>query len=558
MIRCLFVQISRNQNGSPIRKELLVTGDTLQIGRAVGCKLLLLNHGVNLHHAVIWRSDEGKLFIERGEGANIIINGSFALSAELKPGTHVLIGPYELIAEAPSDDYDLVLSAELVHTLPDDQKQIEVKHAPVSLAEAGLSKRKPTLWLVGAITLFLLLLPMIPALSPTLPKWVANLQTTLSKSWQVGEMSRGHRLLSAKCAVCHQRPFEPVPDKACESCHKKVGPHVKDKALHANAFKDIRCGECHHDHRGEIGQVIPDTQCVTCHARIKKINDKTKLPNISDFGTDHPAFSLTFKTAGKDQDGIAIPQIEKSRLIEKSGLKFSHKVHLAKEGVSSPEGDTVMFCHDCHQPDAAGVHFKPISMEKNCQQSGCHALNFKPPVSGRHLPHGSELKVMTALREHYTTSTINRMATGENPQCGKIAGSGKNQLERALACSNDKTTANAKILFNRESGCGECHEITLAADSKDVPWKISAVTITGHWLRNSHFSHEKHGTAKCTECHDKTSSEKSSDVAIPTIEKCRECHAGSKQVKYKVSNSCDNCHSFHKSGLQPQATEPVR
>ncbi|MDO8294674.1 MAG: hypothetical protein Q7T29_17680 [Gallionella sp.] len=545
MIRCLLAQISRNQNGQLVRKELEATGETIQIGRAAGCKILLLDHRVNFHHATIHYPDGGKLFIEAEKGADITINGSPELSTELSPGTHILVGPYELIAETPTDDYDLVLSVEMVHPLPDDHEHISANQAPVTLAGAGLSKRKLTLWLAGAIALIFLILPMIPASSPTLPKWVTGLQASINKSWQLGEMSRGHHLISAKCDACHLKPFKAVPDKACENCHKTVARHIEDKTLHANAFKDMRCGECHHEHRGEIKEVTQDAQCVACHAKIKKKNDKTKLANIRDFSKDHPAFSLTFKTGHKDSDVVRISQIDKAKLVEKSGLKFSHKVHLDKEGVSSPEGDTVLECRDCHQLDAAGIRFRPISMEKNCQQSGCHALNFKPPVLKRQIPHSSEQKLMAALREYYATTAIGKVAAGEKFQCGTGIGVGKNQIERALDCANHNAYVNAEILFKPNSGCGECHEITPDADDKDVPWKVTPVTITSHWLRNSHFTHAKHSTAKCTECHDKTLSEKSSDVAIPAIEKCRECHVGNKRVKNRLNSGCDNCHSFH-------------
>jgi len=553
MIRCLLAQISHNQSGQPVRKELLITGETIQIGRAAGCKISLLDHRVNLHHAVIRRSDEGKLFIDAEEDANITINGSSGLSAEFTPGTHVLVGPYELIAETPADDYDLVLSVEMVHPLPDDHEHISVKQAPVTLSGTGLSKRRLALWLAGAIVLVFLILPMIPTLSPTLPKWVTSSQASIKKSWQLGEMSRGHQLISAKCDVCHQKPFEAVPDKACESCHKTVARHIADKTLHANAFKDMRCGECHHEHKGEVRQGTQDAQCVACHGNIQKKNDKTKLPNIRDFSKEHPAFSLTFKTGHKDSDVIRIPQADKTKLVEKSGLKFSHKVHLDKEGVSSPEGDTILECRDCHQLDAAGARFRPISMEKDCQQSGCHALNFKPPVLKRQIPHSSEQKLMVTLREYYATAAISKVAAGGKLQCGTGVGVGKNQLERALDCANHNAYANAEILFKPNSGCGECHEITPVADDKEVPWKVTPVTITGHWLRNSHFTHAKHSTAKCTECHDKTRSEKSSDVAIPAIEKCRECHVGNKQVKNRINSGCDNCHGFHNESTHPSS-----
>jgi len=553
MIRCLFTQISRNQSGQSVRKELLVAGETIRIGRAAGCKIPLLDHRVNFHHAVIRRSDEGKLLIESEEGADIIVDGSPVSSAGLPSGTHVLVGPYELIAETPTDDYDLILSAEMVSPLPEDDEHISARQAPVTLAGTGLSKRRLALWLGGIVALAFLILPMTPTFGPTLPKWASSSQTSIKKSWQLGEMSRGHQLISAKCDACHQKPFEAVPDKACENCHRTVVRHIADKALYTKVFKDMRCGECHHEHRGDAGEGTPNARCVACHGRIKRKNDQTKLADIRDFGKDHPAFSLTLRTGLRESDTVRIPQRDKARLVENSGLKFSHKVHLDKEGVSSPEGDTVLECRDCHQLDTAGIRFIPISMEKNCQQSGCHALNFKPPVSKRRIPHGSEQELMVTLREYYATTTIGKAAAGEKLPCATGPDTGKNQLGRALACANHKAYANAEALFKPDSGCGECHEIVHAADDKDIPWKVAPVTITSHWLRNSHFTHAKHSTAKCTECHDKAQSGKSSDVAIPAIEKCRECHTGNKRMKNRINSSCENCHSFH-NGNTHQST----
>ena len=553
MIRCLLIQTTRNPSGEPVHNELLVNGETIQIGRAAGCKIPLLDHRVNFHHAVIRRSDTGQLLIEAEEDSDIIIDGASVLSAGLSPGTHITIGPYELIVETPTDDYDLTLSAEMVDPLPDDHEHIAVKQAPVTLAGTGLSKSRLAFWLAGAIALAFLILPMTPTLDPTLPKWVTGTQASIKKSWQLGEMTRGHQLISAKCDACHQKPFEAVPDKACESCHKTVARHISDKALHTNAFKDMRCGECHHEHRGEAMQGNQNAQCVGCHGKIKRKNDKTKLADIRDFSKDHPAFSLTFKTGHKDSDVVRIPQSDKTRLVEKSGLKFSHKIHLDKEGVSSPEGDTILECRDCHQLDEAGARFRPISMEKGCQQSKCHALNFKPPVRKRQIPHVSEQELMIILREYYATSTIGKVAAGDNIQCQTGDGIGKNQLERALDCADLKARANARILFEPDSGCGECHEITHDAKDKGVPWKVAPVSITSHWLRNSRFNHAKHSTAKCTECHDKTKSEKSSDVAIPAIEKCRECHVGNRPVKNRINSGCDNCHDFHNENTHPSA-----
>src|SRR6185369_1843398 len=112
---------------------------------------------------------------------------------------------------------------------------------------------------------------------------------------------------------------------------------------------------------------------------------------------------------------------------------------------------------------------------------------------------------------------------------------------------------NAKLLFTTaaEGTCLECHEISANAGNKEVAWTVAPVDVTDHWLPKSRFPHIKHQTAKCTDCHKVTDSDKSSDIVIPSISKCRECHVGSKQTKTQVSSTCDTCHGFHNASAQP-------
>jgi hypothetical protein len=42
-------------------------------------------------------------------------------------------------------------------------------------------------------------------------------------------------------------------------------------------------------------------------------------------------------------------------------------------------------------------------------------------------------------------------------------------------------------------------------------------------------------------------SKAASDVAMPGIAKCRECHGGSRPVEGKVTSNCMLCHGFHDS-----------
>lgn len=297
----------------------------------------------------------------------------------------------------------------------------------------------------------------------------------------------------------------------------------------------MRCTDCHIDHKGGERLVLHDSsKCIACHSDIKHKVANSELANVNDFATDHPPFHITLQT-GKEV--IRVRQDDKHKLVETSGLKYSHKIHLAKAGVASPQGDTVMQCQDCHKLKESGGHFEPMTMKKTCQQSECHSLDFTDPVEGV-APHGSERAVINHLRVFYAKwlndSPDNKSACDQKPD-----------MQGIEACANGLALKNAAAtLFRKNKECGECHEIEAIKDN-DVPWKVAPVRINHDWQPGATFAHSKHETMKCTECHDKMNSKTSADISIPAIAKCRECHVGNHPAKGKITSGCDSCHRFH-------------
>lgn len=545
MISCLLIQVSRNQQGLPICKESVISGESVQIGRGAACKIHLLDHRVNLLHATVRRSEDGTLYIEGEKDVTININGFIEQSAALSPGTRVEIGPYLLIVESRPGGHDIALSVEMIRPLPEQDAAKACRTAPVTLAALGVGKRRLGFGLAACILFVFMLLPLLPSASSALDKWQATLPVTLTESWNPGPLSGGHGVFGAKCSTCHQRAFRAVSDDACVGCHKQIARHLAKDDLHASAFKKVRCTDCHQDHRGEAGLVLHDpSACVGCHGDIKRKNAGTALADAHDFGADHPQFHITLLD-GKNV--VRVRQDEKGKLVEKSGLKYSHQVHLDKKGVSSPQGDMVMVCGDCHKIDESGTHFAPMTMQKTCQQSRCHMLYFTEPADGV-APHGSEREVMNRLREFYAKwladSPAKNMAA-----CGH-AGVPVNSAKRTLDCANELAGKNAAATLFRESGealeCVMCHEISSTGDN-DVPWKVAPLHINRDYQPGAVFPHSRHGTVNCTECHDKMNSKTSAEIAMPAIEKCRECHVGDQSAKGKVRSACDSCHRFHRS-----------
>ncbi|MDP2826404.1 MAG: hypothetical protein Q8O52_27420, partial [Sulfuritalea sp.] len=447
-------------------------------------------------------------------------------------------GPYQLVAEAPADGAELVISTELVHRRPPEEAILT--RAPASLAAVGLSKRRPALWLAVPIAVLFLLLPVLQATSPAARQALASLPLTPEQAWNPGPLLPGHQAFATQCNQCHRRSFEAVADAACESCHRATAPHSSPAVTAA-----IRCAECHRDHKGRDGLVRGDGPlCVSCHGNAAGRSAGSAPVNVHGFDTDHPDFRLTFKSRPEQPHARRIPQTDKSGLVEKSGLKFSHQAHAGKLRLpSDPQKFRTMNCADCHRPDSGGLRFKPVTMKDHCFDCHKEKFDFDPPLDEHRLPHASERAVLDVLEHFYL-----KQALQEGTPRGGRAAAGNASVRQAVEAAAARTRKAATALVD-DMGCGFCHEIAAAGEDAAVPWKVRSVTVTEHWLPAARFTHDKHRTSKCAECHDLSRSRVSSDVAIPDVKKCRQCHSGERPGDNKVASPCAACHRFHQAGV---------
>jgi hypothetical protein len=81
---------------------------------------------------------------------------------------------------------------------------------------------------------------------------------------------------------------------------------------------------------------------------------------------------------------------------------------------------------------------------------------------------------------------------------------------------------------------------------EEVPWHVKPVALTENWLPLSQFTHGKHESMTCNDCHNAEDSELSSDILIPDIDNCQQCHGGEESTNL-IPNTCIDCHGFHEA-----------
>lgn len=564
--------VTVNQRGQAQRDQRRIAGPVFNIGRGTQCQIHLPDPRVALSHARLTVTDEG-VVIEADPG-RIQINGQAMQSARLAVGDRIEAGPYLLQVEAAPEGVPLALSVTLVNPLEGAKGDGVNRVAP---SENRISKRRLSYLAFGGILLLTLLVPIAsdvlgrfgsPAVNKIKSSATGDITQAVSakftQSWNPGPLSQSHQPFATDCRACHQIPFQHARDQECVTCHKRIKEHVPAKELtgpQGVAFREMRCAECHRDHKG--AQIVPraQEQCADCHADVEKVAADAHSEKVTDFRTEHPPFRLSLLDADKPKLVRRVRQGKQNaaQLVEHSNLKFNHKLHMDPEGVRDPEGKrdpsgvrdaqgrrTVLKCANCHEPEAGGQLMKPIVMEQHCQQ--CHSLAFEPQVTKRQAPHGSETEVATMLREFYARLVLGDVPPDVNPPPDlrrTRPGAVLNYQDRqaALQIANQKAKAVMYDLFEKRKVCSTCHTVKRTED--ETGWDVAPVRVAQVWMPQAIFTHAKHSTETCETCHDVKVSKESKDIAMPNIEKCRECHVGANPVSGKVTSDCATCHKFH-------------
>lgn len=567
-MKWLIRRVLKKGKGAVSYEEDTHYGDVLSIGRAADQAIFLPDLRCALNHARVTLLAGGQYKIESLILAGIRVNGEIIYTTMASVDAVIEIGNTRLVLLPPPADYD---GAVEVATLDKgEQKAEKDKRAkPTRLAQTGLRKRWPSWALFISILILGLALPMLSHFKPGFRELLRHTSLPSTLAWNPGTLDAAHHFFADDCSKCHQTAFRTVRDNACLACHANTAAHADAVKFNMPELGNAECRSCHQDHQGLRGLVRQDQGlCVSCHGDLKaRSRNASNFDDVRDFGKVHPEFKIDLPAW--DTNGKFAPQrvTLAPNLRENSGLAFNHAKHLKADGLNAPKGRRTLGCVDCHVPEPGGAKMRPVNFEAMCHD--CHTLGFDTLAPAREVPHGKVAEVLYMLGEYYAkfaleggyldakapTIVQERRRPGSPPlsqqQKAEALAWAREQTARvtnnlfASGSSSQSVSADTGQSASDRSGCPLCHKVSAPRDAADT-WHIAPVRVSGVWYADAKFTHAKHVTVKCEDCHAARNSKESADVLIPGISNCRACHGGA-HTGDKVPTSCIACHDYHQS-----------
>jgi predicted CXXCH cytochrome family protein len=567
-MRAVIRFLSRGHAGAVEQRDRVFEGDALTIGRATDQVLHLKDPRVGLQHARILRSGD-RIVISVSAVSGVLVNGAVRRDAEIRPGDVVQVGSNTLKFVAPPAGFDVAFTFELDAAAR--AAEAVRKRPQLDIANTRLNRRVASWVLFITIAALGLLVPLLAVRSPDARPTLAATFLPSDRAWSPGPLHSVHQNLASRCETCHEQPFVRVRSTACLECHaSSVHRHV-GMEVSVERLDSTRCAKCHAEHNEPATLVRADAGlCVGCHGRLEQVTEESGVTaRISDFVREHPEFRVSLLAPRGGSDAISEWDVQRETLgtagfCERSRLKFPHDTHLDPKGIKAADRTVVMKCADCHVPEAGGRRMQPVRMEEHCQS--CHRLDFEPADPERQVPHGAVARVVQTLNEYYSARYLegypDPLATARPERRAARPGVQLSPVERArlLAAASDKASRVARDLIERRT-CQDCHVVEVAPHpdplllplpraGEGTRWRVLPVLLTTEWMPKAHFDHARHATtlSGCDSCHEARKSHEASDVLMPRIAACRECHGGTDGVHTadnRVASTCMLCHSFH-------------
>ncbi|WOE76164.1 cytochrome c3 family protein [Alterisphingorhabdus coralli] len=581
-------QIALKADGSEIVRETTPEGAEMTIGRNSDNAIHLPDLAVNPVHASIRRNGDDSIIVEAVSGQPFQVDGIDVTTATVKlaRGAELGFGGHRIAVGLDADGAAVTLTVRRTDAVADSEEEKDEREIYSLIGK--LPGKRGSAW--GFVALV-----VIACLAWPVYTWATYRDLAYNEDvkrpdgvhgdgfWSSGSLSLAHNSLKDDCQACHVDAFVSVRDKACMTCHDDDAHDHAPKPRLASARGELqgfaafrravasafnkpqgRCVECHTEHES-AGAMQPTVQrfCAECHDGLDSRLTDTTLLNAADFGKAHPQFRpavLINAVEGDDPEKAPRRRISLDRKpSEDNGLKFPHDLHLDRTGGVAQMGRRLsakygfgdaLDCADCHTPDPNGVRFEPVDMEENCAM--CHSLSYDE-IDGtfRQLPHGKPDLVKADLRAYYRSTGPNRpINLGSLPrQRPGTVNRQRTAADYARAVRFRPTRANQAIraVFSEGGACYDCHSVNALGG---LNYSIDPVTQTDRYMHKGWFSHAAHEEEDCTDCHKATTSKQATDLLLPGIATCRECHGG-EASDTDVPSTCALCHEYHADGGAP-------
>lgn len=396
--------------------------------------------------------------------------------------------------------------------------------------------------------------------------WLAVAGVSKNRTpYSMGAVSAPHALFGQKCSACHVADTvsfrHPVTDRACLACHD--GP-----IHHADQQFTPSCSSCHVEHQGRIRlTAVRDSSCTQCHADLTTRGGAPHFVRTVLSFARHPEFAPL-----------------RANSTDPGTIKFNHSAHLVTSLIGPGGRRVQLACDDCHRPGAPrgswpygvpGVEnvtfyggaqyasqqvampssFHPTTaMQKRVELAymapptyantcfSCHALQFDARFADS-VPHDKPEVVHAFLVKKFQDYVAAHPdAVREPAALPRLPGQPVAQNVHAVTREEwvAEQVAAAEDLLWRKT-CAECHTLNASA-ANSLP-AIAPSRITTRWLPHANFSHDAHRMVTCVSCHASVgSSQLTSDVNLPSVRVCQECHAARASA---APAGCFECHTYH-------------
>jgi hypothetical protein len=416
--------------------------------------------------------------------------------------------------------------------------------------------------------------------------------------YSAGPMSTAHAAFGDQCALCHAPGASysaTVTDNRCLSCHNAPAHTPRQTFTPA-------CSSCHVEHRGRHRLAeTADSGCTQCHSNLKT-RDGTLLydPHVSGFDRGHPEFAAL--RPGQTDPGTI--RLDHYRHLQPTVSGPAGPVQMdcydchRPLNVNEPWPYSVAVVQPASQQpimvgqaDAQqrkrrsveagpGAYMTPFKYVNQC--AACHVLQFdtliptpaphdKPAIVHAFIvqklteyiaqhpeaiyisptalpPQGVEPEGNVAVppsdntQQRNFSSPLRQSATAPQRNIVRPTGTPASRPGSAMEWVQQRTATAERLLW--EKNCKLCH-ITTEGPGGQLPTSVKAI-IPARWFPNAEFDHETHRMMKCTACHlDIPQSKLTSDINIPKIKICRDCHQQDGAPAGAAEGRCFECHSYH-------------